>query len=93
MANLMDKLPKKKKREALPIMKGKITQKIDAPEESKILVNELTKVLFLNNKNPRKVINCSFNILNMHYFILLYFLIQINVNYQFKLLSLFLVHS
>lgn len=53
LAGVMNQLPDKHtERKRIPQAK-KVN--IDGPEEQRILVDEMTKVLFLNNKDPKKV--------------------------------------
>ena len=53
MAGLMNQIPDKTpERKRIPQKKKYVTE---GPEEQRILLEELPKVLFLNNKEPRKV--------------------------------------
>lgn len=51
MNQIPDQKPERKK---IPHKKKLNT---DGPEEQRILIEELTKVLFLNNKDPKKVLS------------------------------------
>ena len=51
MNQIADKKPERKR---IPQKKPFIP---DGPEEQRILIDELPKILFLNNKEPKKVIN------------------------------------
>ncbi|EAS02419.1 hypothetical protein TTHERM_00727790 (macronuclear) [Tetrahymena thermophila SB210] len=53
LSEVMNQLPEREERKLIPQFVGQVTYS-DHPEEKRILLTEMTKILFLNNQNPKK---------------------------------------
>ena len=66
MNQISDKRPERKR---IPQKKPFVS---DGPEEQRILIDELPKVLYLNNKDPKKVIYLLCYLLIINFFSIIY---------------------
>ncbi|KRX09563.1 hypothetical protein PPERSA_12306 [Pseudocohnilembus persalinus] len=53
LAQAMNDIPEEKRAERIQMFRGPIGN-LEAPQEQKILLSEMTKVLYLNNRDPKK---------------------------------------